>query len=84
MGEINNMEWNIGRRLFGLEDTDYADDIRPLLHTFKDIHKNDWLVQMAKSVGLEVNMDKTKSMRLGTKTPLYLNNLRCQLALLFW
>ncbi|XP_043862795.1 uncharacterized protein LOC122756642 [Drosophila santomea] len=58
---IRGITWNLTRHL---EDMDYADDICLISHRLDDIQrKSDDLVRIASSVGLEINIAKTKAMR---------------------
>lgn len=57
-----------------LQDIDDADDFYLLAHTFSDMQtKLDRLIQEARHVGLEINVSKIKSMRLGNTGTAYLN-----------
>jgi len=59
--------WNLFRQL---EDLDYADDICLLSHTINNMQaKIDHLVTLARSVGLEINIEKTKAMAINIKNP---------------
>ena len=47
-----------------LEDLDFEDDIRLLSYKLTDMAKTNCLVMLTYSVGLEVNITKTKTMRV--------------------
>ena len=48
-----------------LEDIDYADDIALLAHRHQDMQgKTDGLVTYSKQIGLNINIEKTKLMKL--------------------
>lgn len=71
----NGIRWNLHERL---NDIDYADDICLLAHRFDDIEqKLICLDTNARKVGLKININKTKLMRIGTSnsTPLSLNGV---------
>ena len=58
--------WGLMARL---EDCDFADDIALLSHTQKDIQeKTSKVNQVASSVGLKIHPDKTKIMKIKTKS----------------
>lgn len=56
-----------------LGNLDYADDVGLLSHTFTDMMNTLQLEAKASSVGLSINVHKTKEMRIGTNNP---NKLR--------
>lgn len=57
------IQWDIQKQL---EDLDYADDICLLSHRKVDIQANlDSIVTVAQTVGLHINVQKTKAMRIG-------------------
>ena len=63
--------WNSFERL---EDEDFADDIALVSHSYADIQeKTNRIEQTAKSVGLRVNLAKTKTMRINAKTTMEIN-----------
>ena len=54
--------WSLNRHL---KDLHFADDICTFSHKLTDMQaKADCLVMLARSVGLEVNITKTKAMRI--------------------
>ena len=60
-----------------LEDIDYADDIALLSHRNQDIQgKTEDLEKYGKQIGLNINSEKTKLMKLNPKInqPLVINN----------
>lgn len=62
----NGIQWNLLNRL---DDLDFADDICLLTHTKADMkEKLRRLVKYAGQVGLTINVNKTKHMRLGPAT----------------
>ncbi|KAJ4428965.1 hypothetical protein ANN_25961, partial [Periplaneta americana] len=61
------IRWGLSGRL---EDLDYADDICLLAHSFKDMKaKLQQLEKEAQKVGLQININKTKELRIGTNQP---------------
>lgn len=69
----NGIQWGLSHKL---NDLDYADDIVLLAHKHSDIqHKLTSLHRHAKSVGLKININKTRIMRSGasTTTPVLLD-----------
>ena len=67
------IQWTLMEKL---EDLDFADDIGLLAHRHQHMQeKTDRLSVIAKSTGLEINVNKTKNMRLQTRTetPITLN-----------
>lgn len=55
-----------------LEDLDYADDICLISHKFVDMQsKVDELVELAKGVGLEINIEKIYAMRMNNAIDKY-------------
>ena len=68
------VQWGMTNKL---EDLDFADDISLLSHTWKHMQdKTTELQNTAKQVGLEINREKSKTMRINTKntTPILLND----------
>ena len=60
------LQWTFAKTL---EDLDFADDIGLLSHYFKHIEeKSRRLSKVALQTGLEINTQKTKSMRVNTAT----------------
>jgi hypothetical protein len=64
--ERRGILWNLTEHL---EDLDYADDIVLLSHNFGDMQaKLDDLVRESQRVGLNVNIEKTKNLRVNSRT----------------
>ena len=60
------IQWNMTDRL---EDIDFADDICELTHRFQDMEdKLETLILYAGQVGLKINVQKTKLMRINAET----------------
>ncbi len=67
--ELNGITWDMCNQR-KLCDLDYADDICLLAHTHADMeHLLQRLEQEAALVGLKINIDKTKEMRIGSNIP---------------
>ncbi|XP_073841258.1 uncharacterized protein [Musca autumnalis] len=83
MNKTNNeapcgIQWNLNNRL---NDIDYADDICLMAHRFEDIQKIlNRLIINASSIGLKINIKKTKLMRIGISvtTPLTVNGINIE------
>jgi hypothetical protein len=57
--------WTITSKL---EDLDFADDVSLLFHQLQQMQKKtESLYQTAKSTGLEINIDKTKNLRINAR-----------------
>ena len=68
------IQWGLTNKL---EDLDFADDISLLSHTWRNMQeKTTDLHDKAKQIGLEINIKKSKTMRINTGniTPIRLNN----------
>ena len=66
MDQPRGLQWTFAKTL---EDLDFADDIGLLSHYFKYIQeKSRRLSTVALQTGLEINTQKTKSMRVNTAT----------------
>ena len=62
--EERGIRWGLHGRL---EDLDYADDICLMTHSHNDMQaKLDQIATEAAAVGLEINVSKTKALRIGT------------------
>ena len=73
-GNKRGITWTLTETL---EDIDYADDIALLAHRHQDIQsKTEDLVTFGKQIGLNINTDKTKLMKLQPKSvqPLIISN----------
>ena len=70
-GKTRGITWKLTRTL---EDLDYADDICLMAHKQTDMHeKLKDLVKESSKVGLKVNIDKTKELRINTKNTSFLS-----------
>ncbi|XP_065371415.1 uncharacterized protein LOC135963479 [Calliphora vicina] len=68
--ERRGITWSISRQL---EDLDYADDICLLSHKISNMQaKMDDLERLARNVGLEINIKKTKAMRINNVSTDYI------------
>ena len=66
MDQPRGLQWTFAKTL---EDLDFADDIGLLSHYFKHKQeKSQGLSKVALQTGLEINTQKTKSMRVNTAT----------------
>ena len=66
MDHPKGLQWTFAKTL---EDLDFADDIGLLSHYFKHKQeKSQGLSKVALQTGLEINTQKTKSMRVNTAT----------------
>ncbi len=64
-GKRRGIQWRLTEHL---EDLDYADDIVLLSHNFKDMQaKLKDLVEESQKVGLRVNIEKTKDLRVNSR-----------------
>ncbi len=65
-GKKRGILWKLTEHL---EDIDYADDIVLLTHNFRDMQaKLNDLVEESQKVGLRVNIEKTKDLRVNSRT----------------
>ncbi|RNL64605.1 hypothetical protein D7I40_24535, partial [Citrobacter sp. MH181794] len=74
----NGIQWTLQEKL---HDLDYADDICLMSHTFSGIQeKLNELATNAESVGLKINIKKTKLVRIGSscETPLMLHGVQVE------
>ena len=68
------IQWTLTQRL---DDLDFADDICVLSHTKREMQEKTWRLQeFAKRTGLEINIEKTKAMKINVKqsAPITLDN----------
>ena len=64
MDPPRGIQWTLMHKL---EDLDFADDIALLAHSLQHIQgKTESLHTVAKNTGLEINVEKTKTMRINT------------------
>jgi len=60
------IQWTLSKQL---EDLDYADNIALLAHSYSHVqHKTQRLQEVVRSTGLEVNVQKTKFLKINART----------------
>ena len=67
MEQPRGIQWTLMQKL---EDLDFADDVSLLSHTVGHMQaKTERLCSIARTAGLEINVTKTKTMRINTSKP---------------
>ena len=77
-GSGNGIQWTL---LDQLEDLDFSDDLALLAHTYTRIQaKTTKLEAVSSKLGLKINTDKTKTIRINSNTreQIMINNLNIE------